>query len=373
MHCYRDTRTDGVLSFLEKTMPRAEIYRHTGIQFLPINTLPQLVALRRDAPHVLGRAAQFLMLPDLIHFFLSGVMRGEHSNASTTQLYDPSRRAWSPEVLGAFGIPAAMMPELVEAGTVLGPVLPEIARDLGIEGAVVVAPATHDTASAVAAVPAEDGEDWAYVSSGTWSLAGIETAAPILTEAAMAENLTNEQGLGGTTRFLRNSGGLFPLQECCHAWGDPDFEALLAAAEAAPPQPAIDINDKRFTVPCADMPARVRDYCREHGIAPPEGEAAVIRMLLQSLARDIAGIVRCIDRVAGRRTRRIHVVGGGSRIGLLNRLLAEATEAVILAGPVEATTCGNLLAQAAALGVIGHSQIRATMRRSMNASAPVRE
>jgi rhamnulokinase len=365
MHCYRDPRTDGMLEAIGKIMPRNEIYRHTGIQFLPINTLPQLVAARRDAPHLLERAAHFLMLPDLIHFLLCGKITGEHSNASTTQLYDPRKRAWSAEILEAFGIPARIMPELVEPGTMLGPLLPDVARDTGLEGTLVVAPATHDTASAVAAVPAADGDvDWAYVSSGTWSLVGIETASPVITEAALTENLTNEQGVGGTTRLLKNSAGLFIFQECCRAWGDPDFGRLLAAAEAAPPQPIININDQRFTTPSADMPARLREFCREHGMEPPEGEAATTRMLLQSLAHDMASIIRCIDRVAARETRRIHVVGGGSRIGLLNRLLGEATGAEIIAGPVEATTSGNLLLQASALGAIRRDQIRSIMRRS---------
>jgi rhamnulokinase len=366
MHCYRDARTDGTLETIEKTMPRGEIYRHTGVQFLPINTLPQLVAARRDAPRLFERAAYFLMLPDLLHYWLCGRMVGEHSNASTTQLYDPRRRAWSAEILEAFGIPPDIMPELVEPGTILGPLLPEIARETGLGGALVVAPATHDTASAVAAVPAKEGDDWAYVSSGTWSLVGIEVPAPVITEASLAENLTNEQGVNGTTRLLKNSGGLFPLQECCHAWGDPDFESLLTAAEAAPSQPLIDINDKRFTIPGIDMPARIQNYCRERGTAPPEGEAAITRALLQSLGDDIAGIIRRIDRLAAHTTRRIHVVGGGSRIGLLNRLLGEATGAEVIAGPIEATTAGNLLVQAAALDEIHRDQIRPIMRRRTN-------
>ena len=378
IHCYRDARTDGTLDAIEKIMPRGEIYGHTGVQFLPINTLPQLVAAKRDAPHLFDRAAHFLMLPDLLHYWLCGVMRGEHSNASTTQLYDPNLRAWSPEMLGAFRIPAHIMPELAEPGTILGPILPQIARETGLEATLIIAPATHDTASAVAAVPAQDDrDDWAYVSSGTWSLAGIETAAPVITRAAQAENLTNEQGFGGTTRLLRNSGGLFILQECCHAWDDPDFEALMAAAEAAPPQPIIDINDKRLTtpgiampgitMPGADMPARVQAYCREQGFDPPQGEAAITRVILQSLAHDTAHIIRCIDHVAAHDTKRIHVVGGGSRIALLNRMLGEATGAEIIAGPAEATTSGNLLAQAAALGVIRRDQVRPIMRRSTSA------
>lgn len=364
VHCYRSTRTNVMLEHIETVMPRAEIYRHTGIQFLPINTLPQLVAAKRVAPNLFDRAVHFLMLPDLLNFFLCGSLKGEHSNASTSQLYDPRQRAWSSAILNAFGIPLRIMPELVEPGTILGAILPEIGRQIGLEGAVIVAPATHDTASAVAAVPAEGGNDWAYVSSGTWSLAGIETDRPVISDAALTANFTNEQGVGGTTRFLKNSAGLFILQECCHAWGDPDFNSLLAAAEAAPSQPIIDINDKHFLVPGTDMPARVQAFCRARGIEPPQDEAAITRTLLQSLAFDTASIIARIDQVAARRTRRIHVVGGGSRITLLNRLLGEATGAEIIPGPVEATTSGNLLLQAVALGEIRPADIRGVMRRS---------
>lgn len=367
VHSYRDRRTDGMLEEIERVMPRAEIYRHTGVQFLTINTLPQLVAAGRAAPGLFGRAAHFLMLPDLIHYWLCGRMAGEHSNASTTQLYDPRVRAWSGAILDAFGIPVRIMPELVEAGTVLGEVLPEVAREAGLDGALVVAPATHDTASAIAAVPAE-GEDWAYVSSGTWALAGVETPAPVITKAACAENFTNEQGVGGITRFLKNSAGLFVLQECCRAWGEPDFAALLAAAGAAPEQPVIDINDRLLASPGADMPERVRQLCRRMTGSVPEGEAEITRLLLRSLAADTASIIGRVGALAGRRIGRVHVVGGGSRIDLLNQWLADASGAEVVAGPVEATTSGNLLLQAAALGFIEREDFRAIIRNS----APLR-
>lgn len=367
VHSYRDARTSGIYDAIGAVMPRAEIYRITGIQFLPINTLPQLVAAKRDAPSAFGRAAHLLMLPDLLNFWLGGVIAGEHSNASTTQLYDPVRRGWSDDLLGTFGLNRAIFPDLVEPGTVLGPLLPEIARDTGLDGAMVVAPATHDTASAIAAIPAdEDGTDWAYVSSGTWCLAGIEAPKPILTDAAFAANATNEQGVAGTTRLLKNTSGLFLLQECLRGWGDPPIETVLAEAADAVSGPVFDVADPVFAAQGADMPERIASWYRERAMPAPEGRGAMTLTILHSLADAIARSLADIGRVAGRRPRRIHVVGGGSRIALFNRAIADATGAEVIAGPAEATTSGNLLLQAEALGVIPHGAARAAMRRSVS-------
>lgn len=367
VHSYRDGRTGGVFDVIEAIMPRAEIYRATGIQFLPINTLPQLVAARRDSPHLFERAAHFMMLPDLLNFWLCGIIAGEHTNASTTQLYDPVRRAWADGLLGAFEIPRTMFPNLVEPGTILGPLLPEIARDTGLAGAVVVASATHDTASAIAAIPAEDGvADWAYVSSGTWCLAGVESPCPIITDAGRAANVTNEQGVAGTTRLLKNTSGLFILQECLRGWGDPPIERVLAAAADVPPGPIIDVADPVFARQGPDMPSRIAAWCRDHGLALPGSEAAITRMILQSLARAIAQSLADVDRVASRRTQRVHIVGGGSRIALFNQAISNETGAEVVAGPIEATTSGNLLLQAEALGAIPRGTVRAVMRRSVS-------
>ena len=364
VHCYRDQRTKGAYDLIAPQLPREAIYAATGIQFLPINTLPQLVAARQDAPRLFDHAAHLLMLPDLVNFWLTGRIVAEHTNASTTQLYDPLRHGWAEALIAAAGFDRAMFPELVEPGTVLGPLLPEIAADTGLQGAVVVAPATHDTASAVAAIPAADDLPWSYVSSGTWCLTGIEVASPVLTAAAREANVTNEQGVRGTTRLLRNTSGLFLLQESMRGWGDPPIEALLAAAAEVMTDIVIDAEDPLFLQPGMDMPARIARWCAAHGLRAPDSEAETTRVILNSLGEGIARTLRLIDQVAGRRSRVVHVVGGGSRMALLNQAIADAVGLDVVAGPVEATTSGNLLLQAEALGVIPVGDAREVMRRS---------
>lgn len=363
VHSHRDPRNEGGYVLAERRVSRDAIYRATGIQFMPLNTLPQLMAARHDAPGLFDYVAHFLMLPDLIHHWLCGSLAGEHSNASTTQLYDPVGRCWADGLIDALGLPRGIFPKLVEPGTVLGPVLPEIATDLGLEATLVVAPATHDTASAVAAVPAE-GVDWAYVSSGTWCLVGVERPSPVISDAGLTANVTNEQGVGGTTRLLRNATGLFLLQESMHAWGDPPIaDVLAAAARVATPTP-FDVGDPRFLRAGQDMPERIAAWCRERGLAPPQSRAEITCSILHSLA---GGIADCLDRVvavSGGSVSTVHVVGGGSRIALLNQAIADVTGRNVLAGPVEATTAGNLLVQAEALGVVPHGGTRAVMRDS---------
>lgn len=363
VHSYRDPRNEGGYAFAKRRVSRDAIYRATGIQFLPLNTLPQLMAARQDAPGLFDRAAHLLMLPDLIHHWLCGSLAGEHSNASTTQLYDPVGRCWADGLMESLGLPRRIFPKLVEPGTVLGPVLPEIAADLGLEATLVVAPATHDTASAVAAVPAE-GAGWAYVSSGTWCLVGVERPGPVISDAGLAGNVTNEQGVGGTTRLLRNATGLFLLQESMRAWGDPPITDVLAAAAQVAAPTLFDVGDPRFLRAGRDMPERIAAWCCERGLAPPRSRAEIACSILHSLAR---GIADCLDRVvsvSGESVSTVHVVGGGSRIALLNQAIADATGRNVLAGPVEATTAGNLLLQAEALGVMARGGTRAVMRAS---------
>ena len=363
VHSYRDRRNEGGYALAERLVSREAIYRATGIQFLPLNTLPQLVAARHEAPGLFDRAAHFLMLPDLVNHWLCGSLTGEHSNASTTQLYDPVRRDWADGLLSDLRLPRAIFPKLVEPGTVLGPVLPEIAADAGIDGAVVVAPATHDTASAVAAVPAE-GRGWAYVSSGTWCLVGVESPAPVITDAGLAGNVTNEQGVGGTTRLLRNATGLFLLQESMRGWGDPPIATLLAeAAEVADPV-VFDVADPRFLRAGQDMAERIAAWCRERGVAPPRSRAEFACSILRSVARGIADCLGKVVAVSGEAVTTVHIVGGGSQIALLNQAIADASGREVLAGPVEATTAGNLLLQAEALGIIARGGTRSVMRRS---------
>lgn len=364
VYAYRDSRTEGIYEAIEARFSRDAIYQATGIQFMTINTLCQLMATQRDTPGQLDQAAHLLLLPDLLNFWLTGRIISEHTNASTTQLYDPRRRGWSDELIQALGLPRRIFPELVEAGTVIGPLLPDIAEDIGLPGAVVVASATHDTASAIAAIPAEPGMDWGYISSGTWCLVGIETPEPVISAAGAAANVTNEQGVGGTTRLLKNETGLFILQESMRAWGEPPIEQVLAAAAQVQPNALIDVNDPRFALPGIDMPERIIAWCRAYGMQPPNGMAEIASVILRSLGTRLAQSLALVAKVGGRQLQRVHVVGGGSRIALLNQAIADAAGIEVLAGPVEATTAGNLLIQAEAMQVIAKGTARAVMRRS---------
>ncbi|UBV44229.1 rhamnulokinase (plasmid) [Deinococcus taeanensis] len=364
VHHYRDARTDGVMDAVTARLGREAIYDATGIQFLPFNTAYQLAAHRRDAPSHLKRARRLLMLPDLLHAWLCGRQVSERTNASTTQLFDPRQDSWSAPLLQALDLPPGLFPEVVPAGTVLGPLTPEVAQHTGLHGAVVIAPATHDTASAVAAVPAQ-GEHWAYLSSGTWSLVGVETPHPVITPRTLAHNLTNEAGVNGTTRLLKNVMGLWIVQECRRAWGHPDFAQLYAAAEAAPAGgPLIDPDDARFLAPGPDMPERIQRYCEETGQFIPVTPADITRCVLESLAHRSAEVLAQLEEVTGRPVTTLHVVGGGAQVRFLNQLLADVTRRAVVAGPVEATLIGNLLVQAEACGHIPAGSVRQTVRAS---------
>ncbi|MFD1734548.1 rhamnulokinase family protein [Deinococcus malanensis] len=306
------------------------------------------------------------MVPDLLHYWLSGRQVTEQTNASTTQLYDPRLATWSRRVLDALDLPEGLLPEVIAPGTVIGEVSPGIALEMGLKGTRVIAPATHDTASAVAAVPAQ-GPHWAYLSSGTWSLVGVETLEPVITPAALRFNLTNEAGVHGTTRLLKNIMGLWILQECRRSWSfnTPTFEMLYAEAEGVPPSgPLIDPDDPRFLAPGLDMPARVQQYCRDTDQAVPESRAAITRCVLDSLALRTAEVLTQLEAVTGNSISTLHVVGGGSQIRLLNQLIADASGCTVIAGPVEATLIGNLLVQAEACGRIPQGGVRDVVRAS---------
>lgn len=358
VHHYRCGRTDGVMEPELQRIGHKRVYEATGIQFMGINTAYQLVAHRRNAPALFEATDRMLNVPDLFHYWLSGEKANERTIASTTQLYDPRSRDWSDAMIDAFGLPRAMFGEIRDPGTILGEISPDVAQATGLHGTQVVLPASHDTASAVAATPAQ-GEDWAYVSSGTWSLVGIESPGPVVTKEAMEENLTNEAGYGGTTRLLKNVMGLWILQECRRAWGDVSYDELYAEAEAAPEGPAFDPDDARFLAPGTDMPERVRGLC-EVGT-----RAETTRAIFQSLANKTASILGALERVSGRSIHTVHVVGGGSQIPFLNRLIEERAERRVIAGPVEATLMGNLLVQAEACGSIAPGSIRDVVRRTV--------
>lgn len=364
VYAYRDSRTEGIYETLGGQTTRDKIYQATGIQFMGVNTLCQLMATKRDTPAQLSHAAHLLLLPDLLNFWLTGQIVSEHTNASTTQLYDPRRRGWSDELIAALDLPRRIFPELVEPGTVIGPLLPDIAEDLGLRGAMVVVPATHDTASAIAAIPAEPGTDWGYISSGTWCLVGIETPTPVISAAGLAANVTNEQGVGGTTRLLKNETGLFILQESMRAWGEPPIEQLLLAAAQTNPGAVIDVNDPLFHLPGIDMPERITSWCRAHDRQPPVGAAETVGVILRSLGQRLAQSLSLVATVGGRQVQRVHVVGGGARIALLNQSIANEAGIDVLAGPVEATIAGNILLQAEAMTIIPKGASRTIMRRS---------
>src|SRR3712207_948857 len=364
---YRDPRTEGMDERAFDRMSRREIYATTGIQFMPINTLNQLLAME-DSP-LLAAAQTLLMIPDLIGYWITGVRACESTNASTTQLYDPRSGDWAYGLLEKLGLPDRFFGEIVTPGTRLGPLLPEVAEETGVGGDVpVTAVASHDTASAVVAVPAED-ENFAYISSGTWSLMGVELPEPVITQEGLRANFTNEGGFGGTTRFLKNVMGLWLLQECRRTWArdgrDYSYEELAHLAEASSATGSVVDPDHPAFLRPGDMPGRIRRFCRESQQTPPEGPGAVVRCVLQSLALKYRWVIERAEEITGRRVDTIHVVGGGVRNKLLCQLTANATRLPVRAGPVEATALGNLLVQAYSRGRVGSlEEMRAVVRAS---------
>lgn len=370
---YRDTRTDAAYLAAGKAVPPAVIFAETGIQFMPINTLYQLLAHRQQEPEQLAQADRLLLIADYFNALFSGVGVAERSLASTTQLYNPSARVWSEELLSGFNLPLPLLPPLVDSGTVLGPLKPEIAAETGLDSVLqVIATCSHDTAAAVAAVP-EEGEDWAFLSSGTWSLLGVELPEPLINADVQAANFTNEIGYGGTVRFLKNIAGLWIVQECRRTWlgkgWDYTYEDLTRMAEAAPPLGSLLLpGDARFLTP-GGMPAKVREFCRETGQAVPTTPGQIVRCALESLALSYRRTLEQLETLTGRRIQRVHIVGGGSHNALLNQFAANAMGRTVLAGPVEATAIGNVLLQAVTLGHLGSL---ADLRRTVQASFPIR-
>lgn len=368
---HRDPRTEGLVEEALGIVSKEEIYRTTGIQFLPINTLYQLLAMRGSP--LLEAAATLLMIPDLLNFWLTGEKACERTNATTTQLVDLESGGWSEDLLERFGIPASVLAPIVLPATELGPLLPEVADELGTRADLpVYAVASHDTASAVVAVPAR-GEDFAYISSGTWSLVGVETREPVVTPEAMEANFTNEGGFGGKTRFLKNVMGLWILQECRRQWareGDEySYEELARLAKAAPSTgPLVDPDHPAFLAP-GNMASRVQSFCERTGQTPPEEPAAVARCVFESLALKYASAIEQAQSLTGRNVGSINVVGGGSRNALLCQLTADASGLPVVAGPVEATAMGNVMVQAYARDRVGSlEEIRTIVRDSFEAT-----
>jgi rhamnulokinase len=370
---YRDARTEGMMERACELMPRREIYEITGLQFIVINTIYQVLALKESRSPLLECAETLLMMPDVFHWLLAGVRGGEATDASTTQLLDPRTGRWSDELCAALGLPRAILPERVEPGSELGPLRASVAGELGIAPVPILATAGHDTAAAVAAVPAAsaatDPPDWCYLSSGTWSLLGAEVPRPIITDATYRYNFTNEGGVLGTTRLLKNIMGLWLVQECRRTWAKAGrayaYEQLVPLAEAARPFAAlVDPDDPAFFAP-GDMPARLASWASKTGQALPDDPGAVVRCCLESLALKYRWVIERLEEVLGGPIRAVHVVGGGSKNALLNQFTADACGRPVHAGPVEATAIGNVLIQALGRRRIGSlADLRAVVARS---------
>jgi rhamnulokinase len=353
---YRDARNHGILEKMFERVPREEIFDAAGIQFMVINTLCQLYAMKLAGDPALGRARTLLMMPDLFNYWLTGVVRSERTIASTSQFCDPRTGKWAANLLGRFGLADSILPEIVAPGERLG----------AWNGIPVFTTASHDTASAVAAVPA-DTADWCYISSGTWSLMGVELDAPVINREALALNFTNELGFGGTTRLLKNIAGLWLLQECRRAWSaagtDYSYEELTRLAEEARPFLA-RIDPDAFSDPDA-MPEKIRAACAQSGQSVPETPGEIARTILESLAFRYRDVLESLERLLGRKLGTIHIVGGGSRNRLLNRLVADIAGRRVVAGPAEATAAGNILVQAIGSGDVANlAEARAVVRRS---------
>ena len=366
-YSYRDARTEGMMERAYERIPKEEIYRTTGIQFIRINTLYQLLAME-DSPS-LDIADRLLLIPDLIGYWLTGQKACEFTNATTTQLYDLTAGDWAWDLIEKMSLPGRIFPEILPPATVVGHLLPEVAEEVGLsESLTVMAVGSHDTASAVVAVPAE-GDNFAYISSGTWSLVGVETSEPVITQEAMDSNFTNEGGVGGRTRFLKNVMGLWLLQECRKTWAeeghDYSYEELERLARGAPAfGSVVNPNHPAFFSP-GDMPSRIRSYCEETGQEVPEDIGHVVRCVLESLALKYHHILVQTSRLTGQPNEAIHVVGGGSLNSLLCQLTADAAGLPVMAGPVEATALGNAMVQALAKGYLNSlKEIRAVIRRS---------
>jgi rhamnulokinase len=364
---YRDGRNNGLLEKTFAVVPREEIFAETGIQFMQINTIYQLHAMKLAQAPALGIAKTLLFTPDLFNYWLTGVMRAEVSIASTSQFYNPVKKHWAQGLLRRLGIGESLLPEIVASGARLGTLLPEIAESTGLSADTpVFATASHDTAAAVAAVPAEGG-DWGYISSGTWSLMGVELDAPIINDRSLALNFTNEVGAAGKIRLLKNIAGLWLLQECRRAWAlagrEYSYAELAAFAEAAP-STGMNIDPDGFSEP-GRMPERIVEYCREQGWTTPQQPGGMARLILESLAATYRKVLENLEILVGRRLQRIHIVGGGSRNELLNQLAANAMGRTVIAGPAEATAAGNVLVQGIGAGIVsGVREAREIVRRS---------
>jgi rhamnulokinase len=373
---YRDKRTRGVMKRAFAKVPRAKIFAATGLQFMEINTLYQVLALQQQNPDLLKAADCLLMMPDFFHWCLSGEKVAEFTIASTSQFLEPKKRAWATGLLKQFQVPTRILPKVVPPGSNIGNLRNSVALRTGLQRITVIAPASHDTGLAVAAVPTTRREpgSWAYLSSGTWSLMGIEVREAQLSPRVLQFNLTNEGGVDATYRLLKNIIGLWLVQQCKRSFetrgSKLDYVQLVRLARVAPQlRSLIDPDDPRFLNP-PDMPKAIQSFCRETRQKVPESAGQLIRCALESLALKYQTVLESLEEIAGRRIEVIHIVGGGSRNELLNQFTADACQRPVVAGPVEATVLGNVLMQARACGEIGSLQ---ELREIVRCSTQVRQ
>jgi rhamnulokinase len=360
---YRDSRTDGVMEEVRHEVGARRLYDVSGLQFLPFNTIYQLVAAGQAEQ--LDQAETLLLIPDLITYWLTGEVGAEITNASTTGLLDVRTRDWAHQIAALLGIPQRLFPPLRRPGDPAGTLRPDVAAETGLPATLpVTTVASHDTASAVAAIPAA-GERFGYISCGTWSLVGVELPEPILSGESRNANFTNEAGVDGTVRYLRNVMGLWPLQESLRGWGSPDLPALLAEATRVPAFRSVVDPDAPEFLPPGDMPGRIAAHCARTGQPVPASRAETVRCILDSLALGHRAALRRAVELAGRGVDVVHIVGGGSRNELLCQLTADACGLPVVAGPVEATALGNVLVQARAYGIVKDlGEMRALVART---------
>jgi rhamnulokinase len=376
---YRDARTNGMLEKAFSIVPREEIFRHTGLQFMQLNTLYQLLAMKLGGSPLLDAAETLLTMPNLFHWLLTGVKSNEMTHVSTTQCYDPVKGDWAWPLLEKFGLPAKIFGPISQPGTRLGPLRKNLAAETGLTDAQVVLPGSHDTASAVMAVPAADqpsvgarpGQrpDWCYISLGTWALMGIESPRPVVTDQVLKLDFTNEGGVGGTIRLLKNITGLWLVQECRRIWNQSgqkfSWEDLNQLGVAQPPlQSFVDPAASDFMAP-ADMPEAIRGFCKRTGQNVPQEKGAVLRCALESLAMKFRQVLSQCEQLSGGRIETIHIVGGGTKNKQLCQATADACGRRVVAGPVEATATGSLMLQAVAAGDVSSiAEAREVIRRS---------
>jgi rhamnulokinase len=369
---YRDSRTDGMLEKAFAKVSKEKIFEATGIQFMQLNSLYQLLAMSEQAPRMLAAAETLLFIPDLFNYLLTGVRKSEFSIATTSQMYDPRKKTWATDMLTQLGLPTRILPEIVPSGTSIGQVARHVAEECNVGRVPVIATACHDTAAAVAAVPADPSVaagQWCYISSGTWSLMGVELNEPVINAKSLAYNYTNEGGVGGTIRFLKNIMGLWLVQECRRHFAREGYEHSYAeltamAARSKGFGAVINPDHKPFLSP-GEMPLKIDQFCKETKQRGPHTRGDYIRTCLESLALTYRKTLEGMEDVLGKKVSVIHIVGGGCQNELLNQMTADACKRPVVAGPVEATAVGNILVQAMATGdVKSLADARAVVRNS---------